>query len=71
MQSKKNAAGEGLISPEAFAAASQPMPIPDSKLIPDWPGAGLAVSMVAARYGLPLPWAAIVAAAAGLGGRLS
>ena len=30
-----------------------------------------AVAIIASRYGLPLPWAAIVAAAAGLGERLS
>ena len=54
--------------PGALAAASQPVPDTYSPSLPDLPAIGLAVSHVAARYGLPLQWAAIVATAAGLGG---
>lgn len=68
MQRKEKAAGEGLISPAADAAASQPLHTPCNGNAPGWPAIGFAVSHVAARFGLPLPWAAIVALAAGLGG---
>lgn len=67
MQRKEKATGEGQISPAADAAASQPTPILSSGNEPYWPAIGFAASHVAARYGLPLPWAAIVALAAGLG----
>lgn len=69
MAGKRKAAGEVLHSPAAIASASQPLPSFSSANLPDWPAIGLAVSHVAARYGLPLPWAAIVAPAAGLGER--
>lgn len=64
------AAGEIRPSPATGALASKPLPDVPSAAAPDWPAVGLAVAVVAARYGLPLPWAAIVAAAAGLGERL-
>lgn len=63
MKEKPPAAGPGV-----NASASQPQPSPSSAILPDWPAIGFAVSHVAARYGLPLQWAAIVATAAGLGG---
>ncbi len=53
--------------PGVNASASRPLPSPSSANLPDWPAVGLAVSHVAARYGLPLQWAAVVAVAAGLG----
>ncbi len=68
MPFKTNGAGEGLISPATGALASQPQQPGNSASPAELPAFGLAVSIIAARYGLPLPWAEIVAAAAGLGG---
>lgn len=68
MQHKEEATGEGLISPAADAPVSQPMHSHNNPTGLDLPSVAFVISMVAARYGLPLPWAAIVAAAAGLGG---
>lgn len=70
MARKKIAAGEIRTSPAACAARSQAMPATFSQSAFENPANEFAVAMVAARYGLPLPWAAIVAAAAGLGERL-
>ncbi len=68
MTHKKKAAGEVAASPATIAPASQPVPVSHTPAVPEWPHLGLAVAIVSSRYGLSLPWAAIVAAAAGLGG---
>jgi hypothetical protein len=68
MQYKQKAAGEALPSPATDASAFRPLPEPHSASQTEWPVVAFAVSHVAARYGLSLPWATIVAAAAGLGG---
>jgi hypothetical protein len=60
-------AGDILPSPATDAAASQPLPELNSPMLGDIPAIGFAISHVAARYGLPMPWATIVAVAAGLG----
>ena len=67
MPNKEKAAGEGLISPAAHATASKAMPGKTNRNWPDMPAFGFAATHAAARYGLPLPWAAIIAVAAGLG----
>ena len=53
--------------PGAYALASQPLPLSHSPARTDWPAVGLAASIIAGRYGLSLPWAQLVATAAGLG----
>ena len=68
MRTERKAAGEGATSPAADTAPSQAMPAPYTAIQPHAPPEALAVAILAMRYALPLPWAAIVAVAAGIGG---
>jgi len=65
-QKRKPPAG----GPGGLASASKPLPETHSIIEVDLPALSLAIGMVACRFGLPLPWAQIVAVAAGLGERM-
>jgi hypothetical protein len=67
MKRNEKAAGEGRISPAADALPSKALQTADSEMASALPPASLAATIVAYRHGLSMPWAELVAAAAGLG----